>query len=76
MRRSVQTSHLLNADLFSAGPKTCATEDAEDIGLAMLGAEQISNRLMNDLHIRPDIVAMALAEKAAKLILHFDDGVY
>lgn len=58
-----------DADLFSPRPGPFSSVDPEQLGLARLGSQQLSNRLMTELDIVPAVVAVALAETAATLML-------
>ena len=64
-----QSPDFPGADLFRPRPGPYASVDPEQLGLARLGAQQLSNRLMGELEIVPAIVAVALAETAATLML-------
>jgi hypothetical protein len=68
------TSHLYPADfpgpdLFRPHPEPFPSVDPEQLGLARLFGQQLSHRLMRELDIGPVVVAAALAETAATLML-------
>ena len=69
MTTSNQTADFPDTDLFSPRPGPFSSVDPEQLGLARLGSQQLSNRLMAELDIAPTVVAAAMVETAATLML-------
>ena len=69
MTTSNHTADSPHDDLFSPRPGPFSSVDPEQLGLARLGSQQLSNRLMTELDIVPAVVAAAMVETAANLML-------
>ncbi len=69
MTTSNQTADFPDTDLFSPRPGPFSSVDPEQLALARLGSQQLSNRLIAELDIVPTVVAVAMVETAANLML-------